>query len=272
MSDGSLVFDSKIDTGGFKAGVNVLQGMAQGLGISLTQTLGKVLTAAVDFTKETIGIASSLEEVQNVVDVTFGEHAKGVNKWAENARTQYGLTELQAKQYMGTIGAMMTSAGLGTQEVFAMSKELVALTANAASFYNLDHETAFQKIRAGLSGETEPLKQLGVNLTVANLEAYALANGIEKSFENMSQAEQYTLRVSYMMDAMKAVDGDFLRTSTGFANQSRMLATNLDSLKANIGEALLPVATDIVRFLNGWPRSRRRWPRRRRRREKPLKR
>jgi len=80
-----------------------------------------------------------------------------------------------------------------------MSIEVAKLTADMASFYNLDHDEAFTKIQAGLSGETEPLKRLGINMNVANMEAYAMSQGINKAWKEMNQAEQTLLRYNYLL-------------------------------------------------------------------------
>ena len=117
----------------------------------------KVGKALLDFGKDAIQAASDLEEVQNVVDVTFGDDAAKIEKWAKAAGTQFGLTETQAKKFTSTLGAMMKSAGLAGPEIVDMSTDLAGLAADMASFYNLDFDTAFQKIRSGISGETEPL-------------------------------------------------------------------------------------------------------------------
>lgn len=197
--------------------------------------------------------ASDLEEVQNVVDVTFGTSAGKIESWAKRASSQFGLTETQAKKFASTLGSMMKSAGVSGDEIYDMSTSLSELAADMASFYNLDFETAFQKIRAGISGETEPLKQLGVNMSVANLEAYALSQGITTAYNSMSQGEQTLLRYKYLMSATADAQGDFARTSDSFSNAQRRIQTSIESIKTSFGTALLTVigdATDAVaRFL-----------------------
>lgn len=210
----------------------------------------KVAQFALDFAKESISIASNIQEVQNVVDVTFGDAASRIETWADSARTQFGLTELQAKQYASTIGAMFKSMGIAEDQVYDMSTAMAGLAADMASFYNLDFDTAFQKIRSGISGETEPLKQLGINMSVANLEAYALSQGITKSVEKMSQAEQATLRYNYLLSVTADAQGDFARTSDSYANSLRKLETSVDTLKSHLGEMLLPVVNDVVNTVN----------------------
>lgn len=118
--------------------------------------------------------------MQNVVDVTFGQGASKINAWAKTTASAFGISELSAKQYSGTMGAMLKSMGLTTDASLNMSQKITELAGDLASFYNLDVDDAFTKIRSGISGETEPLKQLGINMSVANLEAYAMSKGITK--------------------------------------------------------------------------------------------
>ena len=224
---------------------------------SVLKTLGIGFSAAkigkslLEFGKQALNAASDLQEVQNVVDTTFGSSgAQKIETWAKAAGTQFGLTETQAKKFTSTLGAMMKSSGLAGSEIVDMSTDLAGLAADMASFYNLDFDTAFQKIRSGISGETEPLKQLGINMSVANLNAYALQKGLSKTFEQMSQGEQTMLRYEYLMSATADAQGDFARTSTGFANNIRTLETNMESLKTKVGEFLLPAVNDFVTEIN----------------------
>ena len=219
-------------------------------GISAAAVAMKVGKALLDFGKEAVQAASDLQEVQNVVDVTFGDGARQIEAWAQKAGTQFGLTETQAKKFTSTLGAMMKSAGLAGPEIVGMSTDLAGLAADMASFYNLDFDTAFQKIRSGISGETEPLKQLGINMSVANLEAFALTQGITKAFDQMSQGEQTMLRYQYLMQATADAQGDFARTSDGYANAVRALETNIDRFKTSVGTLLLPVINDVISGVN----------------------
>ena len=193
--------------------------------------------------------ASALEEVQNVVDVTFGSGAGKIDSWAKNAGDQFGLTETQAKKFASTLGAMMKSSGMAGDEIVDMSTDLAGLAADMASFYNLDFDTAFQKIRSGISGETEPLKQLGINMSVANLNAYALQQGLEKTFDQMTQGEQTMLRYQYLMSATADAQGDFARTSDGYANSVRRVETAIESINTMIGSFLIGPAADALTWV-----------------------
>ena len=212
----------------------------------------KIGKALLDLGKDAIQAASDLEEVQNVVDVTFGDGAAKIESWSKAAGAQFGLTETQAKRFTSTLGAMAKSAGLSGNQIVEMSTDLAGLAADMASFYNLDFDTAFQKIRSGISGETEPLKQLGINMSVANLNAFALQQGLDKTFEKMTQGEQTMLRYQYIMNATADAQGDFARTSDGYANSMRKFETNITAIKTALGQTFLGIVGEAVNGLNGF--------------------
>lgn len=218
----------------------------------LAKAIGLVMIArkALDTIKTGIDYASDLAEVQNVVDVTFGSATEAINSWSKECLAAYGMNEVSAKRYAGTLGAMLKSSGLAGDAIVDMSKDMVGLAGDMASFYNLDLETAFEKIRSGISGETEPLKQLGINMSVANLEAYALSQGITTAYNEMSQAEQVMLRYNYLMSTTADAQGDFARTQDSYANQTRLLSESWLEFTGIMTEQLLPVLTTIVSWLN----------------------
>lgn len=218
--------------------------IAKAVGLALS------VTAIISFGKSCIELGSALAEVQNVVDVTFGAMAETINHFARDALEQFGLSETSAKKYTSTLGAMLKSMGIATNQAAEMSMEMAGLAADMASFYNLETDVAFEKIRSGISGETEPLKQLGINLSVANLEAYALSQGMTKAYSAMSQQEQAILRYNYLLSVTADAQGDFARTSDGWANQVRILTERFNALKAAIGQGIIAVLTPVIRVLN----------------------
>lgn len=206
----------------------------------------KITQMLISLGNESIQVASDLEEVQNVVDVTFGAAgAKKIEEWATEAGKNFGLTELQAKRYSSTIGAMMKSSGMAEGDIADMSMNLAGLAADMASFYNLDFDTAFSKIQSGMAGMSMPLRQLGIDMTATSLAAFAAAAGFEKEYSDMSEAEQQIIRYQYLMKVTADAQGDFARTSDSYANSQRRLTTGFETLKAQLGEALLPIATSI---------------------------
>ncbi len=148
------------------------------------------------------------------------------------------------------MGAMLDSMQVSDKEMLVMSKNLTALSGDMASFYNLSSDDAFQKIRAGIAGETEPLKQLGINMSVANLEAYAFSQGITKSYKAMTQNEQAILRYNYLLSVTANAQGDFLRTQDSWANQTRILSERFNELKVVLGNLMINVLTPCISVLN----------------------
>ena len=205
-----------------------------------------VVKQVIEFGKAAVGVASDLNEVQNVVDTTFGDGSVKIDEWAKNAAEAFGESELQAKQFTSTLGAMFKSMGVGQADMEEMSMSLAGLAGDMASFYNLDPTEAFEKLRSGISGETEPLKQLGINMSVVNLEAFAMSEGITKSYQEMTQAEQATLRYQYIMSATADAQGDFTNTSDSLANQQRILQLEIQTLAAEIGQDLMPIAQGAI--------------------------
>ena len=205
-----------------------------------------VVKQVIEFGKAAVGVASDLNEVQNVVDTTFGDGSVKIDEWAKNAAEAFGESELQAKQFTSTLGAMFKSMGVGQADMEEMSMSLAGLAGDMASFYNLDPTEAFEKLRSGISGETEPLKQLGINMSVVNLEAFAMSEGITKSYQEMTQAEQATLRYQYIMSATADAQGDFANTSDSLANQQRILQLEIQTLAAEIGNDLMPIAQGAI--------------------------
>lgn len=254
-ADGSIIIDTRVNTDGVESGLKNMNGLFNKL-IASAGKLGKILASVfairqiVAFSKECIALGSDLAEVQNVVDVTFGNMSEQVNSWAKEAAEKFGLSELAAKQYSSTIGAMFKSMGVGGQELTDMSKKVAELAGDMASFYNLDTDTAFQKIRAGISGETEPLKQLGVNLSEANLEQFRLSQGMTTAYKNMNQQQKALLRYNYLLSVTSDAQGDFARTSNSWANQTRILSLQFQSLKADIGAGLINVLTPVLQVIN----------------------
>ena len=193
-----------------------------------------------------VKMASDLNEVQNVVDTTFENSSETINKFAKSAAEQFGISELSAKQFTGTMGAMLKSMGLGNKDITDMSIALSGLAGDMASFYNLDPEEAFEKLRSGISGETEPLKQLGINMSVVNLEAFAMSKGITKSYDSMTQAEQATLRYQYIMETTADAQGDYSKTADSTANKTRTTMLQFQTLSAELGQQLLPIVNDVL--------------------------
>ena len=254
-SDGSIIIDTRINTEGFGSGAanmkeqfGKLGGVVKKLGVAIGATFA--VKKLIDFGKEAINLGSDLQEVENVVDVTFTTLSDKVDQFAKSAAQSAGLSETMAKRYTGTFGAMAKSFQFTEEEAFGMSTALTQLTGDVASFYNISQDEAYTKLKSVFTGETESLKDLGVVMTQSALDAYAMANGFGKTTSAMTEQEKVALRYQFVMNQLSAASGDFIRTSDGWANQVRILKLQFDSLKATIGQGLINLFTPVIKVIN----------------------
>ncbi len=213
-------------------------------------TVAAIIAGVVKLGKEAINLASQLEEVQNVVDVSFGSMSAEVDKFAKQALKSFGMSELSAKRMSSTFMAMSNGMGIFATDGKNMSLQLTKLAGDMASFYNVSHDVAETALKSVFTGETESLKKFGVVMTQANLQAYALSQGITKSYSAMSQAEQVMLRYNFVMNATSKAQGDFARTSGGWANQVRILKEQFSQLLGILGKGLIAALTPALQVLN----------------------
>lgn len=195
-------------------------------------------------------MASDLEEVQNVVDVSFGSMADEVEAFANTAVRSYGMSALTAKRMASTFMAMSNGMDIAQEAGKNMSLQLTALAGDMASFYNVGQDIAQTALNSIFTGETESLKKFGIVLTETNLEAFALSQGIKKSYQAMPQAEKVALRYNYVLNATKNAQGDFARTSGSWANQIRLLKEQWTQFLGILGSGLIKILTPMVKALN----------------------
>lgn len=255
MADGKVTISTALDNTGFKRGVNRVSGSLGGLR-SVAGKLAGALAAAfavqkvIQFGAACIQLGSDVAEVQNVVDVSFGRMAYKMEEFADTAITSFGMSELAAKKTGSTYMAMAKGMGIADEAASDMAIALTGLSGDVASFFNLSQEDAAYKLRSIFTGETEALKDLGVVMTQANLQQYAMANGMNSNIQAMSQAERVALQYSFVMDSLKLAQGDFLRTQDSWANQTRILSMQWQQFMSIIGQALTTVLLPVVKMLN----------------------
>lgn len=254
-ADGSIIIDTRLNTAGFGKGAANLKAQFNLLGSSVKK-LGRLIAAAfsvsaiVAFSKEAIELGSNLQEVQNVVDVTFTTMNEQVDAFAKSATKTAGLSETMAKRYAGTFGAMAKSFRFTEEEAYSMSTALTQLVGDVASFYNITQDEAYTKLSAVFTGETEALKNLGVAMTQTALDDFALRKGLGKTASAMTEQEKVALRYQFVMEQLAGASGDFLRTSDSWANQTRLLSLQFDQLKATVGQGLINALTPAIKAVN----------------------
>lgn len=247
-SVGKIGLDLILNKNGFDKQIGGISKIAA----KAAKTLAAAFTVKkiVEFGKKCTELGSDLEEVQNVVDVTFPKMTQKVDAFAKNAAASFGLSETMAKKYTGTFGAMAKAFGFSEKQAYDMSTTLTGLAGDVASFYNLTQDEAYTKLKSVFTGETETLKDLGVVMTQSALDAYALANGWGKTTSAMSEAEKVSLRYAFVQKQLSAAQGDFARTSDSWANQVRILKLQVESIMATIGQGLINLLTPVIRIIN----------------------
>lgn len=227
-----------------KQATSIFSGMGKKIAGALS------IAALAKFTKDCIEVGSNVTEVQNVVDTAFKDLAGSADEWASNAMTNFGLSELSAKKYMGVFGQMSNAMGITGKAALDMAENVTGLTGDVASFYNLGTDEAYTKLKSIWTGETETLKDLGVIMTQTNLDQYALNNGFGKTTAKMTEQEKVMLRYQYVTSALSNATGDFVKTQDSWANQTRILTLRFQQLKASLGKGFIALFTPILRGFN----------------------
>lgn len=218
-------------------------------------TAGNALTAGLTVPLAAAGVASvnfssDMQEAINKVEVAFGGAADSVKEWSSTTLNSIGLAQGTALDMAALFGDMATSMGYSQDAAAQMSMALVNLAADLASFKNIGIDQASTALKSIFTGETESLKELGVVMTQANLEAYALAEGYTTAYTAMDQAQQVAVRYQYVLANTQNAQGYFARTSDSTANQLRIFRESLKEAAATAGDELLPVITPIIGKLN----------------------
>ena len=223
---------------------------------SLASSFGKLyasywlLFRAMSKVKSAIDISSDLTEVENVVVNTFGQYSDKIEKFSKNAIQQFGISEFTAKETASRFQAMGVALGAPVKKMSDMSIALTKLSADMASFYNVSEKDTARSLQAIFTGETEPLRKYGLDLTQATLKQWALKNGMDADIKSMDQLQKTMLRYQYVMKQTGNVQGDFARTSSTWANQIRMLQEQFKVLGSILGKAFINMLKPFVQALN----------------------
>jgi len=250
--------DAKLQADVAKAGKTAEATLAKvGKGM---KSVGKTMTAAVTLPilgigAASIAAASDFQESQSKVRVVFGDSAGAIEDYAKTAAVNLGMSENSALAAAGTYGNLFTSMGMGQEASADMSTGLVQLAADLASFNNMDPTEVLDKLRAGLTGETEPLKSLGVNLNQASIEAKAMELGLVGANGELTASAKAQASYALIMEQTTNAQGDFARTSDGMANSTRIVKAQIEDSSKAIGTMLLPYALQavtVIRDLVTW--------------------
>ena len=182
--------------------------------------------------------ANDVVESEELFSVSMGKMEASARAWSDSLSASLGLNAYDLRKNVGMLNVMFNSMGLGEQEAYDMSTSVVQLANDMASFYNLDTEEAFTKLRAGITGETEPLKRLGILVDEQTVAQYALKSGISKTGKELTQQQKLQARYGAIMEQTAKAQGDLARTMDSPTNQLRRLNAEFDMAKIALGQAL----------------------------------
>lgn len=192
--------------------------------------------------------ASKYTETVNLFTASMGQYAKEAYDFAKKASDVMGIDLSEWMQNQGVFNTIITGFGVAGDKAAFMSKNLTQLGYDLASFYNTDVASAMQKVQAGISGELEPLRRLGYDLSVAKLQEEATALGITKKVSAMDQAEKSMLRYHAIMTQVTVAQGDMARTLEAPANQLRVLKSQVNLAAREIGNLFIPALNAILPY------------------------
>lgn len=253
--------DAPLTAAGVKGGKSVGEGLERGgkgafvgagksLGASFAGAFAAVgvvtaVSAVGDYIGSAIGAASDLAETVNRSRVIFGDNAAAIEDWADTAATSVGLSRQAALDATATFGNMFTQLGFAGDQAAQMSTDVVQLSADLGSFNNLPTADVADRISAAFRGEYDSLQLLIPNINAARVEQQALADTGKASATELTAAEKAAAVLAIVHRDGAAAAGDFAETSDGLANSQKILKADLENVKAEIGEALMPVALDL---------------------------
>ena len=193
--------------------------------------------------------ASDLQESLSKNKVIFEGQSKEIENFAKNAATALGQSEVAALEASSTFGQIAQKAGLGGKASADFAKQFTTLSSDLASFNNTSPEEAIEAIGSAMRGEAEPIRRYGVLLDDATLRARALKLGLIETTSQALTPQQKALAASKEILAQTSkAQGDFARTSEGAANKQRIVAAQVENLKAKLGEALLPAFEQVLKI------------------------
>lgn len=227
-------FGKKMDSLGGK-----LTSIGGALSIGVTAPIVGVAGAA-------INMGLNAVEAENLFTESFGSMAERARAWSEETSDALGLNEFELRRNSATIFAMTNAMGLSKDASFEMATGITKLSNDMASFFNLDPQVAFDKLRAGISGEAEPLKQLGILVTENMIKQTDYAKAILATGRQLTEQEKVQARYQAILQQTSVAQGDLARTLDSPANKLRVMQSRIEETTTKLGVALLPALEAIL--------------------------
>ena len=257
---GSLLVSLGLESGEFKSGLDAAEKQMRSsakrierIGRDMANT-GKNLSLAVTAPLAAMGVASfkaasDAAELESAFKQTFGSLSREMEAWAVTTGDAMGRSTQELQKAANTFGIFFNQAAPTKQAAADLSKQFTILAQDLSSFYNTSPEVALQKLRSGLSGESEPLRDFGVFLNEATVSQKALQMGLAATSKELTDQDKILARANLIMEATANAQGDVARTSDGTANRVRAAKAAFEEMQVAIGQKLLPALTPLINGL-----------------------
>ena len=232
---------------------NIAKGFQERIGVKLLEGFTSAAAKVPQFLSGAVNSASDLREEINKSQAVFGDASKGLIEWSKGTAKALGISRVAALEATGTMGNMLLAFGVGQKQAAGMSKELVTLAADMASFNNATVEDTIFAIGAAMRGETEPIRKYGVSLNDANLKQEALSMGLYNGKGALGANAKALAAYNAILNQTKIQQGDSAKTANELAGSKRRLQAQFEDLKTEIGAALLPAFGELIKALSSIP-------------------
>lgn len=252
VSDGKISVDIVANEKGFTAQLDSLAGIAKG---AFSKALGGLAAIGfgkglVDASVKAIELASAAQQTANRVNAVFPEMSDTINAFASRAMHDMGLSGGAAKTMAAQFGMMAQGMGFTEKQAAGMSMQLTQLAGDMAAFYGITAEEAQGKLSGIFTGMTRGLKQIGVDMSEANLQAHALSLGIQQDVSSMSDAQLAALRLSYAQKQLAVTSGYAKQNLNTWAGQTQLLRQQVNALLSSMGKGLIAAFLPVLKVIN----------------------
>lgn len=216
------------------------------LGKSLSMKLTAPIVAA---GTAAFKLGADYEQALGKLETVFGDNAKSIEQWAENSLKNFGLARKNAVEMTADFGALFVGMGINIKKAEEWSKTLTERTMDLANFYNTSVDETITALNAIVTGQTEPLRKFGINMTQATLQEYAYSKGLRKKISDMTEAEKVMIRYNYVIEKTNIAVGTTAKESDSASGQLNQLKQSLTELGTSFSEQILPIVTPFIEKL-----------------------
>ena len=199
-----------------------------------------------------VALGSDAEETENVTGLAFGEMKGAAESWAADFAKATGSSRFESVELVSDLGLIVKGMGFTEEASLGMSSRMVELAADMASAKNVPLDVALEKIRAGLIGESEPLRTMGVLLSEARVKQEAYSSGLAETGAELTNTQKVQARMNIILADSAAMHGDLINTQGSVANQWRAIKNRVFDVATALGQKLLPIASSVLAKLGEW--------------------